>query len=194
MGFMDELKKLTRPYSDDDDDFEDDIDLEEEAPKQRSARERYSRERDRDHAPRERETARPARERASYFDEVLDGLGHDREQRPTTAAASPFRSENNVVEIGSALGSGRKMVVVKPDRFEQVEEIGKKLQEGCTVIVNLEVANKDIARRIVDFLSGCAYALNGGIEKAATLTYVVTPRGVDVVNEINAAENGGAYL
>ncbi|MBQ9968432.1 MAG: cell division protein SepF, partial [Oscillospiraceae bacterium] len=177
MGFMDELKKLTRPYSDDDDDFEDDIDLEEEAPKQRASRERFSRERDR--APRERDTARPARERSSYFDEVLDGLGHDREQRAPISSASPLRAESNVVEIGSALGNGRKMVVVKPDRFEQVEEIGKKLQEGCTVIVNLEVASKDIARRIVDFLSGCAYALNGGIEKAATLTYVVTPRGVD---------------
>lgn len=189
MGFMDELKKLTRPYSDDDDDFEDDIDLEEEeaAPK-RTARERFARER----AP--RDTARPSRERgSSYFDEVLDGLGHDRE-RTSTASSSAFRADSNVVDFGSAIGSNRRMVMVKPDRFEQVEEIGKKLQDGCTVIVNLEVANKDIARRIVDFLSGCAYALNGGIEKAATLTYVVTPRGVDIVNEINAAENGGAYL
>lgn len=180
MGFMDELKKLTRPYADDDDDFEEDFGLEEEeaASKRSTARER---------AP--RAASRPAFRSNNSYDEVLESLGEGRSE-----SAPTYHAAGNVVNLSSVAGSARKMAMVKPDRFEQVEDIAKKLRENCTVILNLEVANKDVARRIVDFLSGCAYALDGRIEKAAVLTYVITPRGVDIINEINNAENGSAYL
>ena len=175
MGFMDELKKLTRPYADDDDDFEEDFGLEEEpAPK-------------RERAP--RAASRPAFRANTAFDEVLEGLGEGRSD-----AASSHQADHKVVNLSSAVGGNRKMAMVKPDRFEQVEDIAKKLRDNYTVILNLEIASKDVARRIVDFLSGCAYAIDGHIEKAAVSTYVITPRGVDIVNEINNAENGGAYL
>lgn len=177
MGFMDELKKLTRPYADDDDDFEDDFAAEEEEAAPRRAA--VGRER----AP--RAAARPAYRSNPSYDDVLEGLGETRSE------AAPA---GNVVNFSSVTGSNRKMAMVKPDRFEQVEDIAKKLRDNCTVILNLEVASKDVARRIVDFLSGCAYALDGHIEKAAVLTYVITPRGVDIINEINSAENGSAYL
>ena len=177
MGFMDELKKLTRPYADDDDDFEEDLGFEEEEPK--PARDRSS----------SRSASRPLfRSATSSYDEVLDELDGSH-----TSSAAPRRTENKVVNIHAGLSQSR-MVLAKPDRFEQVEEIAKQLRNGHAVVLNLEIANKDVARRIVDFLSGCAYALDGHIKKVAVSTYLITPRGVDIVDEVNETENSGAYL
>ena len=172
MGFMDELKKLTRPYADDDDDFEEDLGLEEEEAK----------------PARSRTASRPLfRTGTSSYDDVLEELDSPR------ASAAPRRTENKVVNIHGGSSQSR-MVLAKPDRFEQVEEIAKQLRNGHAVVLNLEIANKDVARRIVDFLSGCAYALDGHIKKVAVSTYLITPRGVDIVDEVNDTENSGAYL
>ena len=176
MGFMDELKKLTRPYADDDDDFEEDLGFEEEEAK--PARDRSA----------ARSTGRPLFRTSSSYDEVLDELDGSR-----ASAAAPRRPESKVVNIHGG-NSQSRMVLAKPDRFEQVEEIAKQLRNGHAVVLNLEIANKDVARRIVDFLSGCAYALDGHIKKVAVSTYLITPRGVDIVDEVNDTENSGAYL
>ena len=95
------------------------------------------------------------------------------------AASTP---SNRVVNISS---SGQMQVVlVKPDRFDQVSEIADHLRDKQAVVLNLETTNKDVARRLVDFLSGCAYALDGKIKKIAVSTYLVTPYNVDVVNNM----------
>ena len=64
------------------------------------------------------------------------------------------------------------------------------------VVLNLESTNKDVARRLVDFLSGCAYALDGKIKKIAISTYIITPYNVDFVgdNLMDELENNGVYL
>ena len=88
-----------------------------------------------------------------------------------------------------------KVVLVKPERFENASEIADHLKEKRTVVLNLESTNKDVARRLIDFLSGVAYAGEGKIKKVAANTYIITPYSVDIMGDlIDELENNGLYL
>ena len=88
-----------------------------------------------------------------------------------------------------------KVVLVKPERFENASEIADHLKERRTVVVNLESTHKDIARRLIDFLSGVAYAGEGKIKKVAANTYIITPYSVDIQGDlIDELENNGLYF
>ena len=151
MGLMDEIRKLTRPYSDKEDDFDDyDEDLPEEEPEPDPA---------------------PYRAAPSYGRSAGAAA-------PAASAPAPGR----VVNISS--GTQLQVVLVKPERFDQVSEIADSLRDKKAVVLNLETTNKDVARRLVDFLSGCAYALDGKIKKIAVSTYLVTPYNVGVIGDL----------
>ena len=90
-------------------------------------------------------------------------------------------SANRVMSINTA--STMQVIVVKPERFDQVTEIADRLRDKQSVVLNLESTNKDVARRLVDFLSGCAFALDGNIQKVAISTYLVTPYNVEVLGD-----------
>ena len=171
MGFMDELKKLARPYAEDEDDFDDDFDLDERPRASRAS------------------TAPRTAPRASAYDDVLDDLGSSRTAAPTSRRTT----DSKVVNISAQ--TQMQVVLVKPDRFDNVSEIAEHLRSKHAVVLNLEATNKDIARRLVDFLSGCAYALDGKIKKIAISTYIITPYNVDIVGDlIDELENSGLYL
>ena len=122
----------------------------------------------------------PAKESRSLFDDR-------KEER---------RSEdrhNKVVNIHAT--TQLKVVLVKPERFENASEIADHLKEKRTVVLNLESTNKDVARRLIDFLSGVAYAGEGKIKKVAANTYIITPYSVDIMGDlIDELENNGLYL
>ncbi|HBL84206.1 MAG: hypothetical protein A2Y17_07875 [Clostridiales bacterium GWF2_38_85] len=80
----------------------------------------------------------------------------------------------------SMSGVSLEMKVVKPDKFEAVTQIGEHLLARRTVVLNLEETNKETIRRIIDFLSGVAFAIDGSIKRVANSTYVITPRNVEV--------------
>ena len=126
----------------------------------------------------------PAKESRSLFD---DRKEERREER---------RSEerhNKVVNIHAT--TQLKVVLVKPERFENASEIADHLKEKRTVVLNLESTNKDVARRLIDFLSGVAYAGEGKIKKVAANTYIITPYSVDIMGDlIDELENNGLYL
>ena len=146
MSFLDELKKWTHPYDDEEDDFEEEF---EEVPR--------------------RETA---------FEE----------RRSRTDSRN-----NKVVNIHAT--TQLKVVLVKPERFENASEIADHLKDKRTVVINLESTNKDIARRLIDFLSGVAYAGEGKIKKVAANTYIITPYHVDIEGDlIDELENNGLYF
>ena len=155
MGLLDELKKLTRPY-DDDDEFE-------------------------DFTPR-------APEKIPVMPRTVAP------QRPAySSAEEPRRDSNKVVNIHAT--TQLQVVLVKPERFENAAEIADHLREKRTVVLNLEQTNKDIARRLIDFLSGVAYAQDGKIKKVAVNTYLITPYNVDLLGDlIDELENNGLYF
>ena len=81
-----------------------------------------------------------------------------------------------------------KMVICQPTTFEQSESICTLLKEKKSIIVNLEYVNKDIARRIVDFISGSVHALDGHIQKVSNSIFLVAPFNYDITNEMAREE------
>jgi cell division inhibitor SepF len=161
MGFIDELKKLTRPYDEDEDEFED------FEPQQ----------------PAERVTARPKATTPP--------------PRPTSANSGNYdsydRRDNKVVNIHAT--TRLQVVLCKPEKYESAAEIADHLREKRTVVLNLEQTNKDIARRLIDFLSGVTYAQDGKIKKIAVNTYLITPYNVAFMGDlIDELENNGLYF
>ena len=150
MSILDELKKWTHPYEDEDEEYEDDFpDLS---------------------------------KRESPFEER-------RAERKVIAEDR----RNKVVNIHAT--TQLKVVLVKPERFENAAEIADHLKDKRTVVINLESTNKDIARRLIDFLSGVAYAGEGKIKKIAANTYIITPYHVDIEGDlIDELESSGMYF
>ena len=89
-----------------------------------------------------------------------------------------------------------QVVLVKPDRFDEVTTIADHLNEGKTVVLNLEESQRETSRRIVDILSGVAYANGGNMRKVAKNTFIIVARGVDVMGELlpEEFEDGKIYF
>ena len=157
MGLMDELKRIARPYEDEDEDEGfDDFDTMGTGRLDRTA---------------VREKTAPRLE-----------TGYEGERR-----------SNKVVNIHTT--TQLQVVLVKPDRFENAAEIADHLREKRTVVLNLEQTSKDVSRRILDFLSGAAYAQEGKVKKVALSTYIITPYNVDILGDlIDELENNGLYF
>ena len=118
-----------------------------------------------------------------------DSYDDRREER----RGSDDRRSSKVVNIHAT--TQLKVVLVKPERFENASEIADHLREKRTVVLNLESTNKDIARRLIDFLSGVAYAGDGKIKKVSANTYIITPYSVDLMGDlIDELESSGLYL
>lgn len=81
-----------------------------------------------------------------------------------------------------------KMVICQPTTFEQSESICTLLKEKKSIIVNLEYVNKDIARRIVDVVSGAVHALDGNLQKVSNSIFLVAPFNYDITNEMAREE------
>ena len=117
------------------------------------------------------------------------GLGADDETEEPAEGAK----KNKVVNIHTT--TQLQVVLVKPERFENASEIADHLREKRTVVLNLESTNKEIARRLLDFLSGVAYANEGKIKKVAISTYIITPYNVDILGDlIDELENNVLYF
>ncbi len=81
-----------------------------------------------------------------------------------------------------------RMVITQPTTFEQSEEICNYLKEKKSVIVNLEYVNKDIARRIVDFISGAVHALDGHIQKVSNAIFLIAPVNYEIASDLAREE------
>ena len=102
-------------------------------------------------------------------------------------------SNNKVVNINAT--TQLSVVLVKPEKFENAVDIADHLRDRRTVVLNLEQTNKDVARRLVDFLSGVTYAQDGKIKKVANSTFIITPYNVDILGDlIDELENNGLYI
>lgn len=114
----------------------------------------------------------------------------DRERQPSSGS-----SRSKVLNINAT--AKLQVSLFKPERFgEETRSIADELMKTHTVVLNLEDTNKDMARRILDFLSGVAYANNGKIKRVATNTYIIIPSNVDLTGDdlLDELENSGVYF
>lgn len=112
-----------------------------------------------------------------------------------TSSRSVQAGGNKVVNINAT--ARLQVVLFKPERFgEETRDIAVELMKMHTVLLNLENTNKDMARRILDFLSGVAFANQGKISRVASNTYMITPNNVDLTGDevLDELESNGIYM
>jgi cell division inhibitor SepF len=137
---------------------------------------------------------------ARPFDEEYDDIAEKpKETIPSSRFGGnqeediPANRNNKVVNIHAT--AQLQVVLVKPEQYENAREIADHLRDKRTVVLNLESTNKDTARRLLDFISGVAYAQDGKIKKVAVSTYIITPYNVDILGDlIDELENNGLYF
>ncbi len=103
---------------------------------------------------------------------------------------SPYSARNinsKVIPMNTAISSS-KMVITQPSAYDDVKEIVEYLKEKKSVIVNLENISKEEARRILDFMSGATFIAEGTIQNVSDRIYLVTPRNVEIQNDVERAE------
>lgn len=103
------------------------------------------------------------------------------------------RDNSKVVNIHAT--TQLQVVLVQPESFDNVTDIAEHLRDRHTVVLNLENASKEATRRLLDFLSGFAYAQEGKVKKVAVSTYIITPYNVSLMGDlIDELENNGLYF
>ena len=115
--------------------------------------------------------------------EENDGYGYEGDDYVEDDGSDANQTFGSAVPGGSAL----ELKVIRPERFETVTQIADHLINGRTVVLNLEATNKETARRMIDFLSGVAYSIEGQLKKVANNTFVITPGNVAVSGEQQAS-------
>ena len=162
MSFWDEIKNFAKPYSDDEDydDYDDELEdafEEEAAPAER--------------APRfGRREAAPAQEPAFA---------------PAVSNTTAFTPATNSGFSGQVVTSNKiQLILARPESFNDAPTIAANMRAKKAVVLNLEGVEKNLARRVVDFLSGCGYALDGSVKKVSQSTYVFCPHNMEVLGDL----------
>ena len=174
MSFWDNVKKFAQPYADDDyddydedDDFADDYEEPAEAP-----------------APR-REKRRAAPAPVMEEEEEDDyGFAPVPVAAPSNAPATGFSGQI----LNMSASNKQEVVLFRPGSFNDTSKAADDLRNRKAVIVNMENVDKAMARRVVDFLSGCVYALDGDVKKIAQSAYLFCPHNMDIVGDLETLQ------
>lgn len=210
MGILDELKKLTKPYNDEDYLEEDMQDPVRAAPQDNRSYASYA------EPPRAQEQAQGARrpyvfsqpqqaqqqqaqQQQGYYDQAAYQQGYSQQgYQPSPRQQQYARQQPYATRSYQQQGQAQqqqayrpqqgyapqaKLLLVRPEKFEVAADIADRIAERNAIVLNLEETEKNTSRRILDFLSGVTYALGGKIKKVAGNTYVITPSGMDFLGD-----------
>ena len=175
MSFLDNLKKFAQPYADDDyDDYDDDeeyLDDEYDEP-----------------APRRAPSRRAAPAPAPVEEEEDDDFGFGMSAAPAPAAAPAAAPAFSGRVVNMSTGAKQEVVLFRPANFGETTKAADALRSNKAVVLNLENVDKAMSRRVVDFLSGCVYALSGSVKKIAQSAYLFCPHNMDIVGDLEALQ------
>lgn len=114
-------------------------------------------------------------------------------EKEEAAVHTENKRSNKVVNINAT--TQLQVILVKPERFDDAGSVADHLNQKRTVVLNLESTNKEVSRRLIDFLSGVAYANNGQIKRVANSTFIITPYNVDIMGDLlDELENNGVFF
>lgn len=168
MSFWDNVKKITQPYSDEDyDDYDDEEGFEEE----------------------EQEPAPRAR-RSSPFASMNREPEKEAESAPVSTVSTGSSFNGQVLSMS---GNKQEVVLFHAKTFDDAAKAADELRKKKAVILNMENVDKSLTRRVVDFLSGSVYALDGHVKKVAQSTYLFCPHNMDVVGDLEAIQSEEVY-
>ena len=187
MSFLDKFLdaiKLNDDYDDEDEYLDDEF--EDEEPQAKPKKRFFSRSDDED----------------DFDDEEFEPAPVKKAPEPPRAAAKPEKKETfarkerpakkpKITPVRSAKrSSGMEVNVIRPSSMEDSRDIADTLLAGCTVVLNLEGVDMDIAQRIIDFTCGTCYSLEGSLQKISTYIYIVTPQNVDISGDFQSILDG----
>ena len=178
MSFWDNVKKFAQPYAEDDyDDYDEDDygdDYDEPAEPRRAPR--------RSAAP----APAPASMPLMVEEEEEDSFGFSSAPAAplTTAPATGFSGQ----VVNRTVGNKQEVVLFRPGNFNDTSKAADDLRNRKAVIVNMENVDKAMARRVVDFLSGCVYALDGDVKKIAQSAYLVCPHNMEISGDLETLQ------
>jgi cell division inhibitor SepF len=177
--FLNAMKMNDDDGFEDDDYFDDEYDgyddYEEERPKKRLLTKSY--EDDYEEAPQPAKAAPvPAPERSAAP-----------VKQPKAKAP---KSSSKISPIRPKRGTGMEVCVIKPKSMEDAREITETLLEECTVVLNMEGLDLDVAQRIIDFSSGSCYAIHGNLQKISNYIFIITPESVDISGDFQEILSG----
>lgn len=177
MSFWDNVKKFAQPYADDeyddydeDDDYADDYEEPAEQPVRRAPR----------------RTPAPAPAPAPEEEDDYGFSPMPASNISSGVASSGFNGQ--VLNMNSAASNKQEVVLFRPSSFNDTSKAADDLRNHKAVIVNMENVDKAMARRVVDFLSGCVYALDGDVKKIAQSAYLFCPHNMDIVGDLETLQ------
>ena len=184
MSFWDNVKKFAQPYSDDDyDDYDEDDDYEEEEYEQPAEK------------PARRSPRRSAPQPAPVAEKEEEddfGFGSAPVISTPSSSSSSLTSGFSGQIVGSSsvssMSNKQEVVLFRPNSFNDTSKAADDLRSRKAVIVNMENVDKAMARRVVDFLSGCVYALDGDVKKIAQSAYLFCPHNMDIVGDLETLQ------
>ena len=179
MSFWDNVKKFAQPYADDDyDDYDED--------------EEYLDEYEEPAAPARRAPARRRAPEPAPVDDLAeedDSFGFGlAPAAPKAAPVAPAAGGFKGSVVSMSTGSKQEVVLFRPTSFNDTSKAADDLRNRKAVLLNLENVDKAMSRRVVDFLSGCVYAVDGSVKKVAQSAYLFCPHNMDVVGDLEALQ------
>ena len=176
MSFWDNVKKFAQPYADDDyDDYDEDDDYVEDDYEEPAA------------APaprREKRRAAPA----PVMEEEEDDNDFGFAPVPVAAASNAPATGFSGQILNMNASNKQEVVLFRPGTFNDTSKAADDLRNRKAVIVNMENVDKAMARRVVDFLSGCVYALNGDVKKIAQSAYLFCPHNMEISGDLETLQ------
>ena len=170
MSFWDNVKKFAQPYADDDYDDYDDEELDE-------------------FEDEVEETAPRSARRASAFNTTASADTADDFGTAPVAPAAPVSTGFSGTVLNMSSGSKQEVVLFHAKAFDDAAKAADELRNRRAVILNMENVDKALTRRVVDFLSGCVYALDGQVKKIAQSTYLFCPHSMDIVGDLESIQS-----
>lgn len=113
-----------------------------------------------------------------FVDVTEGGMDADRDEVAVQDTATANDKGFSGTQIGAA--ASLELKVVRPEKYEDASDIADHLLSGRTVVLNMDFINKEVSRRLIDFLSGVAYSIGGQFQRVANGTFIITPRNVEV--------------
>lgn len=182
MSFWDNVKKFAQPYSDDEyDDYDEDEEYDDgyEEPERPV---RSSRSATRRPAP------APVSDEEEDEGDTSDDFGFSSPVTANSGSLSSGGFTGQVLNMSSSSANKQEVVLFRPSQFNDSSKAADDLRNHKAVIVNLESVDKAMARRVVDFLSGCVYALNGDVKKVAQSAYLFCPHNMGIIGDLETIQ------
>lgn len=182
--FLDAIR-MNDDYDEDEDYFDEEDEIEEEKPKRRFFSRKLEEEEDEEEAEAVHGTRRASASKTASASAAAKMPGRAKPQSQPQPAASA-----KVTPMRRKQPLNMEVCVIKPTSMEDTREIADTLLAGCTVILNLEGIDVEVAQRIIDFCCGSSYCLNGGLQKVSGYIFILTPSSVEISGDIQDLLNG----